>query len=77
MFHWESQSRTFTLMSITLIVSTISLRRRGAHRETAGIWEGWGLARRDKAKGECLPGARPAHARRATFVLSVLSLAPS
>ena len=26
---------------------------------------------------ECLPGARPAHARRATFVLSILSLAPS
>ena len=28
-------------------------------------------------KGECLPGACPAHARRATFVLSILSLAPS
>ena len=27
--------------------------------------------------GECLPGARPAHAQRATFVLSILSLAPS
>ena len=27
--------------------------------------------------GECLAGARPAHARRATFVLSILSLAPS
>ena len=26
--------------------------------------------------GECLPGARPAHAQRATFVLSILSLAP-
>ena len=28
-------------------------------------------------KGECLPGARPAHARRCTFVLSISSLAPS
>ena len=28
-------------------------------------------------RGECLPGARPAHARRATFVLCTLSLAPS
>ena len=28
-------------------------------------------------QGECLPGARPAHARRATFVLSILSVAPS
>ena len=27
-------------------------------------------------QGECLPGAHPAHARRATFVLSILSLAP-
>ena len=27
--------------------------------------------------GECLPGAHPAHARRATFVWSILSLAPS
>ena len=26
--------------------------------------------------GECLPGAHPAHAQRATFVLSSLSLAP-
>ena len=26
--------------------------------------------------GECLPGTRPAHARRTTFVLSILSLAP-
>ena len=29
-----------------------------------------------QTKGECLPGTRPAHARRATFVLSILSLAP-
>ena len=27
--------------------------------------------------GECLPRARPAHAWRATFVLRILSLAPS
>ena len=27
--------------------------------------------------GECLPGARPAHAWRTTFVQSILSLAPS
>ena len=27
--------------------------------------------------GECLSGARPVHARRATFVLSILALAPS
>ena len=27
--------------------------------------------------GECLPGAPPVHAQRATFVLSILSLAPS
>ena len=26
------------------------------------------------SRGECLPGARPAHARRATFVLSSLFL---
>ena len=30
-----------------------------------------------KATGECLPGARPAHARHTTFVLRILSLAPS
>ena len=29
------------------------------------------------AAGECLPGSRSAHARRATFVLSLLSLVPS
>ena len=28
-------------------------------------------------EGECLPGAHPAHAQRATFVISILSLAPS
>ena len=28
-------------------------------------------------KGECLPGTRSAHARRTTFVLSILALAPS
>ena len=27
-------------------------------------------------QGECLAGARPAHARHTTFVLSMLSLAP-
>ena len=32
---------------------------------------------RPDAWGECLPAAHPAHARRATFVLSILSLAPS
>ena len=29
------------------------------------------------SKGECLPGARLAHARHTTFLLSILSLAPS
>ena len=34
-------------------------------------------SRQPDTQGECLPGARPAHARRATFVVSILSLAPS
>ena len=39
--------------------------------------KGAGAGQEQSLRGECLPGARPAHARRATFVLGILSPAPS
>ena len=43
----------------------------------------WGFWKKKKyptgfgLRGECLPGACPAHARRATFVFSILAPAPN